>query len=66
MVDYDVIVAGAGVSGATAAAMAGKLGKKVLLLDRNTDLEPGKKTVWGLGLWRCRGKIPHHFLLKSI
>ncbi len=50
MVDYDVIVAGAGVSGATAAAMAGKLGKKVLLLDRNTDQEPGKKTVWG---WVC-------------
>jgi flavin-dependent dehydrogenase len=50
MVNYDVIVAGAGVSGATAAAMAGKLGKKVLLLDRNTDLEPGKKTVWG---WVC-------------
>ncbi|MCL4448055.1 MAG: NAD(P)/FAD-dependent oxidoreductase [Candidatus Thermoplasmatota archaeon] len=50
MVDYDVIVAGAGVSGATAAAMAGKLGKRVLLIDRNTAQEPGKKTVWG---WVC-------------
>ena len=50
MADYDVIVAGAGVSGATAAAMTGKLGKSVLLLDRNTSLEPGKKTVWG---WVC-------------
>ena len=50
MVEYDVIVAGAGVSGATAAAMAGKLGRKVLLIDRNSEMEPGKKTVWG---WVC-------------
>ena len=50
MVEYDVIVAGAGVSGATAAAMAGKLGKRVPLIDRNTAQEPGKKTVWG---WVC-------------
>ncbi len=50
MVDYDIIVAGAGVSGSTAAAMAGKLGKRVLLIDRNTADEPGKKTVWG---WVC-------------
>lgn len=50
MEEYDVIVAGAGISGATAAAMAGKLGKRVLLLDRNTAEEPGKKTIWG---WVC-------------
>ena len=47
---YDIIVAGAGISGATAAAMAGKMGKNVLLLDRNSADEPGKKTVWG---WVC-------------
>ncbi len=50
MDEYDVIVAGAGVSGATAAAMAGKLGKNVLLIDRNSAQEPGRKTVWG---WVC-------------
>lgn len=50
MKDYDVIVAGAGVAGSTAAAMASKLGKKVLILDRNSSEEPGKKTVWG---WVC-------------
>jgi len=50
MEEYDIIVAGAGVSGSTAAAMAGKLGKNVLLLDRNSQDEPGKKTLWG---WVC-------------
>lgn len=50
MEDYDVIVAGAGLAGSTAAAMAAKNGMNVLMLDRNTSEEPGKKTVWG---WVC-------------
>ncbi|MHB1470638.1 MAG: NAD(P)/FAD-dependent oxidoreductase [Thermoplasmataceae archaeon] len=47
---YDIIVAGSGLSGSLAAAMAAKEGKKVLLLDRNREAEVGKKTVWG---WTC-------------
>jgi Dehydrogenases (flavoproteins) len=47
MDEYDIIVAGSGVSGSLAAAMASKLGSKVLLLDRNKEDEPGKKTLWG-------------------
>jgi digeranylgeranylglycerophospholipid reductase len=47
---YDVIVAGAGLSGSLAAAMAAKGGAKVLLLDRNKPEEVGKKTNWG---WVC-------------
>ncbi len=50
MQDYDVIVAGAGVAGSVAASMAGKMGSRVLLLDKNSENEPGKKTVWG---WVC-------------
>ncbi len=50
MQDYDVLVAGAGIAGSTAAAMAGKMGSRVLLLDRNKETEPGKKTLWG---WVC-------------
>ena len=48
--DYDVIVAGAGVAGSLAAASAAKNGAKTLLLDRNDETEPGKKTNWG---WVC-------------
>jgi flavin-dependent dehydrogenase len=48
--EYDVIVAGAGLSGSLAAAMAAKGGAKVLLLDRNKEQEVGKKTNWG---WTC-------------
>ena len=48
--DYDVIVAGAGVAGSLAAASAAKHGAKTLLLDRNSESEPGKKTNWG---WVC-------------
>jgi flavin-dependent dehydrogenase len=48
--DYDVIVAGAGVAGSLAAASAAKHGAKTLLLDRNDESEPGKKTNWG---WVC-------------
>ncbi len=45
--EYDVIVAGAGLAGSLAAAMAAKGGAKVLLLDRNKEPEVGKKTNWG-------------------
>lgn len=48
--EYDIIVAGAGISGALAAAAAAKGGAKVLMLDRNKLEEPGKKTNWG---WVC-------------
>ena len=47
---YDIIVAGAGLSGTLAAAMAAKAGTKVALLDRNKPEEVGKKTNWG---WTC-------------
>jgi len=48
--DYDVVVAGAGIAGSLAAAAASKGGAKTLLLDRNSEHEPGKKTNWG---WVC-------------
>ncbi len=48
--EYDVIVAGAGMSGSLAAAMAAKGGASVLLIDRNKPEEAGKKTNWG---WVC-------------
>ncbi len=47
---YDVIVAGAGMAGSLAAAVAAKGGLRVLLLDRNRYEEAGKKTNWG---WVC-------------
>ncbi|MGC8652260.1 MAG: dehydrogenase [Candidatus Micrarchaeia archaeon] len=50
MDSYDVIVAGAGMAGSLAAAMAAKGGASVLLLDRNKEEEVGKKTNWG---WVC-------------
>ena len=50
MKGYDVIVAGAGISGALAAAAAAKGGAGVLLLDRNDYQHAGKKTNWG---WVC-------------
>jgi len=50
MQDYDVIVAGAGIAGSMASAMAGKMGSRVLFLDKNSEKEPGKKTIWG---WVC-------------
>ncbi|EQD58525.1 geranylgeranyl reductase [mine drainage metagenome] len=49
-VDYDVIVAGAGMSGSLAAAMAARGGASVLLVDRNKEESVGKKTAWG---WTC-------------
>ncbi|MGC8662360.1 MAG: FAD-dependent oxidoreductase [Candidatus Micrarchaeia archaeon] len=48
--DYDIIVAGAGIAGSFAAASAAKNGAKVVLIDRNKEQEVGKKTNWG---WVC-------------
>jgi flavin-dependent dehydrogenase len=47
---YDIIVAGSGVAGSLAAAVAAKAGLSVLLIDKNNENEPGKKTNWG---WVC-------------
>lgn len=47
---YDVIVAGAGIAGALAAASASQGGARTLLLDRNVESSVGKKTNWG---WVC-------------
>ncbi len=49
-VEYDIVVAGAGISGALAAAAAARGGAKVVMLDRNPDTTVGKKTNWG---WVC-------------
>lgn len=48
--EYDIIIAGAGLAGSTAASVAAKKGMNVLLLDRNPEPEVGKKTNWG---WVC-------------
>jgi geranylgeranyl reductase family protein len=50
MENFDVVVAGAGMAGSLAAAMAARGGANVLLLDRNKEEEVGKKTNWG---WVC-------------
>lgn len=50
METYDVIVAGAGMAGSLAAAVAAGRGLRTLLLDRNIESEVGKKTNWG---WVC-------------
>ena len=47
---YDLIVAGAGMSGSLAAGIAAKNGLNVLLLDRNDRETTGKKNNWG---WTC-------------
>lgn len=47
---YDIIVAGSGMAGTLAAAMAAKNGRSVLLLDRNDPENVGKKNNWG---WTC-------------
>ncbi len=47
---YDIIVAGAGMSGSLAAGIAAKNGASVLLLDRNPEDSVGKKNNWG---WTC-------------
>jgi flavin-dependent dehydrogenase len=51
--DYDIIIAGGGMSGLLTAAAVGVLSKqkvRVLVVDRNSPAEPGKKTVNG---WTC-------------
>lgn len=52
--EYDIIVAGAGLAGSMAAIVAAKKGMNVLLLDRNIEIEVGKKTNWG---WVCGDAI---------
>lgn len=61
---YDVIVAGAGMAGSLAAALAAKNGMKVVLLDRNAEQEVGKKTNWG---WVCGDAVAdsHLQFIKS-
>ena len=56
---YDIIVAGAGLSGSLAAATAAKDGATVLLLDRNKVEEVGKKTNWG---WTCGDAVAQSHL----
>lgn len=56
---YDVIVAGAGLAGSLAAAMAAKGGAKVVLLDRNKPEVVGKKTNWG---WTCGDAVANSHL----
>ncbi|MDE1856490.1 MAG: dehydrogenase [Candidatus Micrarchaeota archaeon] len=56
---YDVIVAGAGMSGNLAAALAAKGGLNVALLDRNEELDVGKKTNWG---WVCGDAVANDHL----
>ena len=48
--NYDIIVAGGGIAGSLAAAAAAKKGAKVVMLDRNSEDQVGKKTNWG---WVC-------------
>jgi digeranylgeranylglycerophospholipid reductase len=51
--DYDVIVAGGGMSGLITAASIGAYSKqkaRVLVVDRNPPTDPGKKTING---WTC-------------
>ncbi len=56
---YDIIVAGAGMSGSLAAAAAARTGLKVLLLDKNKEEEVGKKTNWG---WVCGDAVAANHL----
>ena len=51
---YDLIVAGAGMAGSIAAAVAAKAGLSVALIDRNKAQEVGKKTNWG---WVCGNAV---------
>ena len=56
---YDVIVAGSGMGGSLAAAMAARNGAKVLLIDRNDIETAGKKTNWG---WVCGDAVAESHL----
>lgn len=51
--DYDVIIAGAGIAGMVTAASAAKHSNqnlKILVIDRNSRDEAGKKTAGWMGL----------------
>jgi len=64
--EYDIIIAGGGFSGLTAAIIAAKYNDRVLLLDRNPGNMVGRKTSWG---WVCGDAIgkPHiDFLERKI
>jgi digeranylgeranylglycerophospholipid reductase len=67
--DYDVIIAGGGMSGLLTASAIGSYSKgsaKVLVIDRNTPDEPGKKTNNG---WICgdaASKKSIQFIEKNI
>lgn len=56
---YDAIVVGAGVAGCMAATALGirAKGSKILLVDRNSGTEPGKKTTQG---WICGDAVGEH------
>ncbi len=63
---YDVIVAGAGIAGALAAAAAAKAGARTVMLDRNDFSTAGKKTNWG---WVCGDAVAKShtdFITKEI
>lgn len=53
---YDVIVAGSGVAGLSAALMAAEAGAKVALLERATKDERGGNTRYTESFWRMRSK----------
>ena len=57
--EYDIVVAGAGIAGALAAAAAARGGAKVVMLDRNPDTTEGKKTNWG---WVCGDAVAESHL----
>ncbi len=67
--DYDVIIAGGGMSGLLTAASVGVYSKqnaRILVVDRNPPAEPGKKTVNG---WTCgdaTSKASLDYLAKNL
>ncbi len=66
MEEYDVLVAGAGMGGALAAAAAAKGGARTAMLDRNGYITAGKKTNWG---WVCGDAVAKshiEFITKEI
>jgi geranylgeranyl reductase family protein len=57
--EYDAVVVGAGVAGCIAATTLGSnaKGSRILLVDRNSRTEPGKKTTLG---WICGDAVGEH------